>query len=168
MSSCHWLSVRLLVYLQEDVKLMADTGLEGYRFSISWSRLIPSRHYYSTTSYQWGCFKLYLSSHSRFFFNLYVDGRGPINPKGLEYYNNLINELLRHGYNFLLFSWSFKCCVFVIDDISLVWLALRCFYFPFVGIQPHVTLCHSDIPQALQDKYGGWMDRKIMCDEEYL
>jgi beta-glucosidase/6-phospho-beta-glucosidase/beta-galactosidase len=26
---------------QEDVKLMADTGLEAYRFSISWSRLIP-------------------------------------------------------------------------------------------------------------------------------
>jgi hypothetical protein len=28
--------------LQEDVKLMSETGLEAYRFSISWSRLIPS------------------------------------------------------------------------------------------------------------------------------
>jgi hypothetical protein len=28
--------------LQEDVQLMVDTGLEAYRFSISWSRLIPS------------------------------------------------------------------------------------------------------------------------------
>jgi beta-glucosidase/6-phospho-beta-glucosidase/beta-galactosidase len=28
--------------LQEDVKLMYETGLEAYRFSISWSRLIPS------------------------------------------------------------------------------------------------------------------------------
>uniref|UniRef100_A0A452YYF9 Uncharacterized protein n=1 Tax=Aegilops tauschii subsp. strangulata TaxID=200361 RepID=A0A452YYF9_AEGTS len=46
---------------KEDVELMSDTGLEAYRFSISWSRLIPR-------------------------------GRGPINPKGLEYYNNLINE----------------------------------------------------------------------------
>uniref|UniRef100_A0A2P2LXW5 Uncharacterized protein MANES_01G218200 n=1 Tax=Rhizophora mucronata TaxID=61149 RepID=A0A2P2LXW5_RHIMU len=52
--------------LQEDVKLMFETGLDAYKFSISWSRLIPN-------------------------------GRGPINPKGLEYYNNLINELLRHG-----------------------------------------------------------------------
>jgi len=26
----------------EDVKLMSETGLEAYRFSISWSRLIPS------------------------------------------------------------------------------------------------------------------------------
>jgi beta-glucosidase len=51
---------------KEDVKLMADMGLEAYRFSISWSRLLPS-------------------------------GRGPINPKGLQYYNNLIDELITHG-----------------------------------------------------------------------
>ncbi|CAN6347130.1 unnamed protein product [Urochloa humidicola] len=51
---------------KEDVKLMSDTGLEAYRFSISWSRLIPS-------------------------------GRGPVNPKGLDYYNNLINELVNRG-----------------------------------------------------------------------
>ncbi|XP_047181504.1 beta-glucosidase 11-like [Vigna umbellata] len=49
-----------------DVQLMADMGLEAYRFSISWSRLIP-------------------------------DGRGRVNPKGLQYYNNLINELISHG-----------------------------------------------------------------------
>ncbi|XP_009594034.1 beta-glucosidase 11 [Nicotiana tabacum] len=82
---------------KEDVKLMADTGLEGYRFSISWSRLIPN-------------------------------GRGPVNPKGLQYYNNLIDELLSHG------------------------------------IEPHITLCHSDLPQALEDEYGGWMSRKIIDD----
>ncbi|GAV79978.1 Glyco_hydro_1 domain-containing protein [Cephalotus follicularis] len=51
---------------KEDVRLMVDTGLEAYRFSISWSRLIPN-------------------------------GRGPVNPKGLQYYNNLINELISHG-----------------------------------------------------------------------
>ncbi|XP_021775473.1 beta-glucosidase 3-like [Chenopodium quinoa] len=45
---------------------MAETGLDAYRFSISWSRLIP-------------------------------DGRGRVNPKGLEYYNNLINELINRG-----------------------------------------------------------------------
>ncbi|KAL6853788.1 hypothetical protein ACP4OV_019817 [Aristida adscensionis] len=51
---------------KDDVKLIADTALEAYRFSISWSRLIPN-------------------------------GRGAVNPKGLEYYNNLIDELVRHG-----------------------------------------------------------------------
>ncbi|KAK3135778.1 hypothetical protein QOZ80_5BG0423330 [Eleusine coracana subsp. coracana] len=51
---------------KEDVQLMGDTGLEAYRFSISWSRLIPR-------------------------------GRGPVNPKGLEYYNNVINELVKRG-----------------------------------------------------------------------
>ncbi|RVX20726.1 Beta-glucosidase 11 [Vitis vinifera] len=51
---------------KEDVKLMVETGLDAYRFSISWSRLIPN-------------------------------GRGPVNPKGLAYYNNLINELISHG-----------------------------------------------------------------------
>ncbi|XP_024314904.1 cyanidin 3-O-glucoside 7-O-glucosyltransferase (acyl-glucose) isoform X4 [Brachypodium distachyon] len=51
---------------KEDIKLMKETGLDAYRFSISWSRLIPN-------------------------------GRGEVNPKGLEYYNNLINELLDHG-----------------------------------------------------------------------
>lgn len=45
---------------------MADTGLEAYKLSISWSRLIPN-------------------------------GKGPLNPKAVEYYNNLINELISHG-----------------------------------------------------------------------
>ncbi|XLT06119.1 hypothetical protein HN51_044868, partial [Arachis hypogaea] len=39
------------------VKLMVKTGLDAYRLSISWSRLIPN-------------------------------GRGPINPKGLQFYNS--------------------------------------------------------------------------------
>ncbi|KAL6339797.1 hypothetical protein AAG906_034883 [Vitis piasezkii] len=82
---------------KDDVKLMVETGLEAYRFSISWSRLIPN-------------------------------GRGPVNPKGLAYYNNLINELLSHG------------------------------------IQPHVTLFHSDTPQALEDEYEGWISRRIVKD----
>ncbi|XP_007050908.2 PREDICTED: beta-glucosidase 11 isoform X1 [Theobroma cacao] len=82
---------------KEDVKLMAEMGLDAYRFSISWSRLIPN-------------------------------GRGPLNPKGVQYYNNLISELISHG------------------------------------IQPHVTLNNADLPQALEDEYGGWINRKIVKD----
>ncbi|CAI0393158.1 unnamed protein product [Linum tenue] len=51
---------------KDDVLLMAGIGLDSYRFSISWSRLIPG-------------------------------GRGAVNPKGVQYYNNLINELISHG-----------------------------------------------------------------------
>nr|XP_027186220.1 beta-glucosidase 10-like isoform X2 [Cicer arietinum] len=80
---------------KEDVELMANMGLEAYRFSISWSRLIP-------------------------------DGKGSINTKGLQYYNNLINELISHG------------------------------------IQPHVTLHHWDLPQKLEDEYGGWVNRSVV------
>ncbi|KAJ1402352.1 Glycosyl hydrolases family 1, N-terminal conserved site [Sesbania bispinosa] len=82
---------------KEDVRLMVETGLDAYRFSISWSRLIPN-------------------------------GRGPLNPKGLQYYNNLINELISNG------------------------------------IQPHVTLHNFDLPQALEDEYGGWVSRDIIRD----
>ncbi|KAM3352176.1 hypothetical protein ACQJBY_023810 [Aegilops geniculata] len=79
----------------EDVKLMSETGLEAYRFSISWSRLIPN-------------------------------GRGAVNPKGLQYYNNLIDELVNHG------------------------------------IQVHITLHHLDLPQILEDEYGGWLSPRII------
>ncbi|VAH80981.1 unnamed protein product [Triticum turgidum subsp. durum] len=81
----------------EDVKLMSETGLEAYRFSISWSRLIPN-------------------------------GRGAVNPKGLQYYNNLIDELVNHG------------------------------------IQVHITLHHLDLPQILEDEYGGWLSPRIIED----
>ncbi|KAF9604916.1 hypothetical protein IFM89_011283 [Coptis chinensis] len=51
---------------------MSDIGLEAYRFSISWSRLLSCT-----------------------LFN--INGRGAINPKGLQYYNGLIDELVSNG-----------------------------------------------------------------------
>ncbi|CAL8999754.1 unnamed protein product [Prunus brigantina] len=64
---------------KEDVAIMKDMGLDAYRFSISWSRLLPNG-------------KL----------------SGGINKKGIEYYNNLTNELLRNGIEPLvtLFHWD--------------------------------------------------------------
>nr|CAB3482733.1 unnamed protein product [Digitaria exilis] len=81
----------------EDVKLMHEMGLDAYRFSIAWTRLIS-------------------------------DGRGAVNPKGLEYYNNLIDELVSYG------------------------------------IQPHVTIYHFDLPQALQDEYNGLLSTRFIED----
>ena len=51
---------------KEDIKLMAEMGLESYRFSISWPRILPN-------------------------------GTGEINQKGLDFYNNIINECLKYG-----------------------------------------------------------------------
>lgn len=51
---------------KEDIRLMAEMGLESYRFSISWPRILPN-------------------------------GVGKINQKGIEFYNNIINECLKYG-----------------------------------------------------------------------
>lgn len=51
---------------REDVKLFAELGLKAYRFSIAWTRILPS-------------------------------GTGAVNEKGLDFYHQLIDELLLHG-----------------------------------------------------------------------
>ncbi|SIN83769.1 6-phospho-beta-glucosidase [Carnobacterium alterfunditum] len=51
---------------KEDIALMAEMGLESYRFSISWTRIYPN-------------------------------GDGELNQKGLDFYNNVINECLKYN-----------------------------------------------------------------------
>jgi beta-glucosidase len=80
------------------VALLKELGAKAYRFSISWSRVIP------------------------------LGGRNdPVNEKGLQYYEALVDELLANG------------------------------------IEPMITLFHWDLPQALHDRYGGFLNQ-----EEYL
>lgn len=54
---------------------------------------------------------------------VFPDGTGAPNPKGLDFYNRLVDELLANG------------------------------------IEPYATLYHWDLPQALQDRVGGWRSR---------
>jgi beta-glucosidase len=51
---------------------------------------------------------------------VFPQGAGAPNPKGLDFYNRLVDELLANG------------------------------------IEPYATLYHWDLPQALQDRVGGW------------
>lgn len=51
---------------------------------------------------------------------VFPDGTGAPNPKGLDFYNRLIDELLRND------------------------------------IMPFATMYHWDLPQVMQEKYGGW------------
>ncbi|CAM9002565.1 unnamed protein product [Rhodiola kirilowii] len=84
---------------KEDVAIMKQMGLDTYRFSIFWSRILPNGKI-----------------------------SGGLNKGGIQYYNNLINELLNKG------------------------------------IVPFVTIFHWDLPQVLQDEYGGFMSSRIVND----
>lgn len=79
----------------QDVALLKSYGVTAYRFSLSWSRIIP------------------------------LGGKDdPINEAGIQYYSTLIDELLANG------------------------------------ITPFVTLFHWDTPQALEDRYGGMLNKE--------
>jgi beta-glucosidase len=56
---------------------------------------------------------------------VFPEGSGAANPKGLDFYNRLVDELLNNG------------------------------------IEPYATLYHWDLPQALQDRVGGWHPRHL-------
>lgn len=55
---------------------------------------------------------------------VFPDGVGTPNPKGLDFYDRLVDDLLANG------------------------------------ITPYATLYHWDLPQALQDRCGGWASRE--------
>jgi len=83
-----------------------------------------------------------------------TDGRGLINPKGLLFYNNLIKDLKSHG-EVLVFIYNRNYSQFITSKYNFLAKLLT-------GIEPHVTLYHYDLPQSLEDEYGGWINRKIM------
>ena len=57
--------------MESDVALMRELGMQAYRFSVSWSRVLPQ-------------------------------GKGAVNPKGLDFYSRLVDTLLANGITPLL------------------------------------------------------------------
>ncbi|RPD65700.1 beta-glucosidase 1A [Lentinus tigrinus ALCF2SS1-6] len=85
---------------KENVALLKQYGVNAYRFSFSWSRIIP------------------------------LGGRNdPVNEAGIKHYRALIEELVSNG------------------------------------ITPFVTLYHWDLPQGLQDRYGGWLNKEEIVQD---
>ncbi|KAG9142431.1 hypothetical protein Leryth_026475 [Lithospermum erythrorhizon] len=80
---------------------MEDLGVNSFRFSISWARILPKGRF------------------------------GNLNMIGIKHYDRLIDTLLRRG------------------------------------IQPFVALTHYDIPQELEDRYGGWLSAEVQADFKY-
>ena len=81
---------------KEDVQLMKKCGLKAYRFSISWSRILP-------------------------------EGTGTVNEKGIEFYNNLINELIANNITpfITLYHWDLPSALYVkggwLNPESVLW-----------------------------------------------
>lgn len=70
--------------MKEDVALMREMGLKAYRFSVSWSRVIPEE--------------------------------GKVNPEGIEFYSDLIDELIANGIEPLLtiYHWDMPTWIYKI------------------------------------------------------
>ncbi|KAH0986717.1 hypothetical protein GBA52_013894 [Prunus armeniaca] len=95
-------SYLVLILKMEDIELMHSLGTNAYRFSISWARILP-------------------------------DGMlGSVNPRGVIFYNKLIDNLLSKG------------------------------------IEPFVTIHHSDLPQVLEQRDGGWLSPLLRNKEEFV
>ncbi|KEF57909.1 beta-glucosidase [Exophiala aquamarina CBS 119918] len=78
----------------QDIELLKKLGARAYRFSVSWSRVIP------------------------------LGGRNdPVNQKGLQYYVKFVDDLLA------------------------------------AGIVPFITLFHWDLPDELDKRYGGFLNK---------
>ena len=84
----------------EDIALLKKTGAMAYRFSISWSRIIP------------------------------LGGRNdPVNQKGIDHYVKFVDDLLENG------------------------------------ITPFVTLYHWDLPDELEKRYGGLLNKEEFSED---
>ncbi len=66
----------------QDVQLMKEIGLQAYRFSLSWPRILP-------------------------------EGKGAVNQKGIDFYNRLIDELLKNDIRpfVTLFHWDYPAAL---------------------------------------------------------
>ena len=100
---------------KEDVALMKKMGLKSYRFSISWSRVIPQK--------------------------------GKVNPKGLQFYVDLVNELKEAGIEPLVTLYHWDMPVWVYEEGGWEKEKIIGYYCEYVKV----------VVEALSDKVTWWM-----------
>ena len=102
-------------HMKEDVALMKEIGLKSYRFSISWSRVMPDE--------------------------------GVVNKKGLQFYIDLVDELVKNNIEPLvtIFHWDTPVWVYK----KGAWLSEK--------IVPLFVEYTKVVVEALSDKVTYWM-----------
>lgn len=83
---------------------------------------------------------------------------GGVNQKGVDHYNSLIDELIKNG---MVFNWKKKSYL-VLGMVHIIRLNMLELRTQYAGIEPCVTISHFDLPQALLDKYGGYLNRSFV------
>lgn len=100
---------------KEDVALMKKMGLKSYRFSISWSRVMPSE--------------------------------GVVNQKGLKFYSDLVDELIKSGIEPMVTIFHWDTPVWVYEKGG--WLSKK--------IIPLFAEYTKVVVEALSDRVTYWM-----------
>lgn len=107
----------------EDVSLIKEIGLQSYRFSVSWGRVLP-------------------------------EGKGQVNPKGLAFYDRLVDELLESGIQPMatLYHWDLPAAL---EDKG-GWL------------NPDSSLWFADYAQVLFDALDDRVERWLTLNEPWV
>jgi beta-glucosidase len=131
---------------KEDVALMSEIGLQAYRFSVSWPRVLP-------------------------------DGTGEVNQKGLDFYSQLVDELLEKNIDpwITLFHWDFPYALYCrggwLNRGSADWFAD---YTALVvdklsdRVSHWITLNEPQCFIGLGHQYGVHAPGKTMCFSDVL
>lgn len=119
---------------------MAECGFSSYRFSISWSRIIPASD-------------------------------GTVNEKGIQFYNDLINELLRHHITPIVTLYHYDMPVWVDEELG-GWRDRR----TIDAFDHYVRVCFNEFgdrvkywlsinEQNMQIVYGKWLGIDKGCTD---
>lgn len=126
-------------HYKEDVALMAECGFSSYRFSLSWSRIIPN-----------------------------ADGK--VNPQGIAFYNDLIDELIKNKIEPIVTLYHYDMPVWVDEKFGgwrnrgIIEVFDQYVRTCFENFGDRVKYWLSINEQNMQIVYGHWLGVSKGCD----